>query len=73
MPKRLKNVEFNKIRDIILLDDDVINMTIDDEYNLIISSNIKPSIIDSNFTELDTRLKELEMIIKTKFNFKRNE
>lgn len=73
MPKRLKSVEFNKIRDIILLDDDVINMTIDDEYNLIISSNIKPSIIDSNFTELDTRLKELEMIIKTKFNFKRNE
>lgn len=73
MPKRLKSVEFNKIRDIILLDEDVINMTIDDEYNLIISSNIKPSIIDSNFTELDTRLKELEMIIKTKFNFKRNE
>lgn len=73
MPKRFKNVEFNKIKDIILLDDDVINMTIDDDYNLIISSKIKPSIIDSNFTELDTRLKELEMIIKTKFNLKKNE
>lgn len=61
----LNDVQLSRINKIIVNNEDVINVNISNNgETLLISSNINPKVIDSNFDELDKRLSDLESTVK---------
>ena len=65
MKKIINDIDLSKVKNILIEDTNVSDLYLsEDGETLSIMTNVKPEIIDANFTELDKRLSELEGTVK---------